>query len=266
MDKDLSKTLFRSAGVTTADWLMAPATEDQVESVMGWPVIVKPCNLGSSAGVSTAASPADLVAGVLRVFEYDVEALIEPFIKNRLEVNVAVAGLDVPVAGSVAFDGEQLPRDEPALREYRRTVGTVFQAYNLFPHLTALENLLLPLMHVHGLTDLESRSGYATTEHGGHISVTEALKLAAEAKVIPVRFSDSGGILCVLRGREGLQVLSQVRDSEGRPAWLRATGVAPVDQPAADAYVERQVKRDPDLWVVEFDAPDLQPPFEARVV
>jgi hypothetical protein len=26
------------------------------------------------------------------------------------------------------------------------------------------------------------------------------------------------------------------------------------------------VQRDPDLWVVEFDAPDLQPPFEARVV
>ena len=77
---------------------------------------------------------------------------------------------------------------------------------------------------------------------------------------------DSGGILCVLRGREGLLVLSQIRDAEGRPAWLRATGPAPVDQEAADAYVERQVKRDPDLWVVEFDAPDLKPPFEGRLV
>ena len=57
-------------------------------------MIVKPCNLGSSAGVSTAASPSELIAGVLRVFEYDVEALIEPFITNRLEMNVAVAGLD----------------------------------------------------------------------------------------------------------------------------------------------------------------------------
>ena len=35
---------------------------------------------------------------MLKVFEYDVEALIEPFIKNRLELNVAVAGLDEPVA------------------------------------------------------------------------------------------------------------------------------------------------------------------------
>ena len=77
---------------------------------------------------------------------------------------------------------------------------------------------------------------------------------------------DSGGILCVLRGRDGVQILSQIRDAEGRPAWLRATGPASVDQDAADAYVARQVQRDPDLWVIEFDAPDFQPPFEARLV
>ncbi|WP_203073581.1 DUF1491 family protein [Falsiroseomonas ponticola] len=77
---------------------------------------------------------------------------------------------------------------------------------------------------------------------------------------------DSGGILCVLRGREGIVVLSQVRDAEGRPAWLRGTGPAPVDDEAADAYVARQVKRDPDLWVVEFDAPDLKTPFEATIL
>jgi hypothetical protein len=77
---------------------------------------------------------------------------------------------------------------------------------------------------------------------------------------------DSGGILCVLRGREGLVVLSQVRDAEGRPAWMRGTGAAPVAQDQADSYVERQVRRDPDLWVIELDAPDLQPPFEARMI
>ena len=77
---------------------------------------------------------------------------------------------------------------------------------------------------------------------------------------------DSGGILCVMRGRGGVQVLSQIRDAEGRPAWLRATGPGAVDQETADSYVARQVQRDPDLWVVEFDAPDLQPPFEARIV
>lgn len=77
---------------------------------------------------------------------------------------------------------------------------------------------------------------------------------------------DAGGILCLLRGREGCIVLSQTRDAEGQPAWMRGTGKNPVPESEADAYVERQVKRDPDLWVLEFDAPDLLPPFEARIL
>jgi hypothetical protein len=77
---------------------------------------------------------------------------------------------------------------------------------------------------------------------------------------------DSGGILCVLRGRAGQVVLSQARDAEGRPAWIRGTGPGAVPEADANAYVERQVKRDPDLWVVEFEAPDLLPPFEARLI
>src|SRR6185312_264329 len=67
---------------------------------------------------------------------------------------------------------------------------------------------------------------------------------------------DSGGVLLVLRGREGFSVLSQVRAADGALAWMRATGAALVDQAAVDAYVARQVKYDPDIWVLEFEAPD----------
>lgn len=77
---------------------------------------------------------------------------------------------------------------------------------------------------------------------------------------------DSGGILVVLRAAEGASVLAQARDAEGRPAWVRGTGEAPADQATVDAYLARQVKRDPDVWVIEIDAPDLLPPFEARLV
>jgi hypothetical protein len=77
---------------------------------------------------------------------------------------------------------------------------------------------------------------------------------------------DAGGVLVVLRGRDGLCVLSQMRTDDGALAWLRATGAAPVDQAAADAHVARQVRFDPDIWVLEFDAPDMIPPFEAKLV
>ena len=78
--------------------------------------------------------------------------------------------------------------------------------------------------------------------------------------------ADAGGVLVVLRGQAGLCVLSQVRAASGEMGWLRATGPGPVEQATADAYVARQVRVDPDLWVIEFESPDLLPPFEARLV
>ncbi len=78
--------------------------------------------------------------------------------------------------------------------------------------------------------------------------------------------ADAGGVLVVLRHDKEISVLSQVRSGEGDLAWLRATGAAPVDQETADTYIARQVKYDPDLWVIEFEAPDLLPPFEAKLV
>ena len=78
--------------------------------------------------------------------------------------------------------------------------------------------------------------------------------------------ADSGGVLAVLRGRDGLVVLTQVRNADGALAWMRGTGAAPVDQAAVDSYVARQVRFDPDIWVLEFEAPDLLPPFEAKLV
>ncbi|MGH7155262.1 MAG: DUF1491 family protein [Acetobacteraceae bacterium] len=77
---------------------------------------------------------------------------------------------------------------------------------------------------------------------------------------------DAGGILVVLHGRNGMAVLSQIRAADGSAAWMRATGADAVNQEAVDAYIARQVRIDPDLWVLEFEAPNLLPPFEARVV
>jgi hypothetical protein len=61
-------------------------------------------------------------------------------------------------------------------------------------------------------------------------------------------------------------VLSQFRDMDGDMAWMRATGPEPVNEAATDAYVNKQISYDPDLWVVEFDAADYLPPFEGKII
>lgn len=100
--------------------------------------------------------------------------------------------------------------------------------------------------------------------------VQMALRLGAQSgrfgTVVRRGDADAGGVLVMLRGRGGVSVLSQVRGAGGEAAWMRGTGPAEVDEAAADAYVERQVRFDPDLWVLEFEAPDLLPPFEARII
>jgi hypothetical protein len=51
------------------------------------------------------------------------------------------------------------------------------------------------------LTDLERRAGRATTHHGGTLSIAEALRLAADGKVLPAILNDAGGILAYGTGR-----------------------------------------------------------------
>jgi len=60
-----------------------------------------------------------------------------------------LAGLEIPDCGTVELNSEAIQFEESALLRHRRTVGVVFQAFNLFPHLTALENIVLPLEKVH---------------------------------------------------------------------------------------------------------------------
>lgn len=56
-----------------------------------------------------------------------------------------IAGLEKPDEGRILIDGQEI---DP--QSHRRSVGVVFQQFNLFPHLTALENITYPLIYVHG--------------------------------------------------------------------------------------------------------------------
>lgn len=91
MDKDLSKKLFRTAGVQTADWLMAPATVAEVEQAFGFPVVVKPSKQGSTVGLSVVKKPEQLEAAITEAWRYDDEVMVEKFIAGR-ELTVGILG------------------------------------------------------------------------------------------------------------------------------------------------------------------------------
>jgi polar amino acid transport system ATP-binding protein len=67
-----------------------------------------------------------------------------------------IAGLEFPDSGGVEINGDRVAFAEEKLLAHRRTIGTVFQAFNLFPHLTALENITLPLEKAHRLPQVEA--------------------------------------------------------------------------------------------------------------
>jgi D-alanine-D-alanine ligase len=105
MDKDLSKRLFRAAGVPTADWLMAPVPQEEVARVLGWPVAVKPNKQGSTVGLSIVRSAAQFPGAIELARRHDDEVMIERFVPGR-ELTVGVLeGEALPV-------GEIIPKGE----------------------------------------------------------------------------------------------------------------------------------------------------------
>jgi polar amino acid transport system ATP-binding protein len=127
--------------------------------------------------------------GEHRVFEHfsgtltfeHVLALVGPSGGGKSTLLRIVAGLEIPDSGAISIDGVPIPRSETELRAYRRKIAVVFQAFNLFPHLSALENVVLPLREVHGM------SAAAAAARAGE--VLERFQLAAHAGKRPAALS-----------------------------------------------------------------------------
>ena len=142
MDKDLSKHLFRAAGVPTADWRMAPLTgdgrratgdggfADEVERELRLPVIVKPSKQGSTVGLSIVREIGKLWESIEEAAKFDDEVMVEQFIPGR-ELTVGILGDEaLPV-------GEIIPVHEIYDYECKYTAG---MAREIFPaDLTAEE-------------------------------------------------------------------------------------------------------------------------------
>src|SRR5690606_32258975 len=99
MDKDLSKRLFRSAGVPTAEWRMLtqgtairwrePGYASETFAALGAKVVVKPSKQGSTVGLSIIEDPAALADAVALAFAHDDEVMLEAFVPGR-ELTVGV--------------------------------------------------------------------------------------------------------------------------------------------------------------------------------
>ena len=65
--------------------------------------------------------------------------------------------LEAHEAGEIIVDGVTLTTSQESLDKIRGTVGMVFQQFNLFPHLTVIENLTLGPRRVLGLSEVEAK-------------------------------------------------------------------------------------------------------------
>lgn len=79
-------------------------------------------------------------------------ALIGPSGGGKSTLLRHLGGLETADAGHIEINGASLPAGERERRAYRRRNGFLFQSYNLFPHLTAMQNIVLPLVEVHAKT------------------------------------------------------------------------------------------------------------------
>ncbi|MCY3842880.1 MAG: D-alanine--D-alanine ligase [Acidobacteria bacterium] len=115
MDKAVAKTLIAARGlpqvdhcvVAGPDWDADPGrVAARVEAALPYPVFVKPCNLGSSIGVSRAADRGELRRALARAREFDRKLLVEGAVADAREIECAVLGNDAP---EVSVPGEIVP-------------------------------------------------------------------------------------------------------------------------------------------------------------
>jgi polar amino acid transport system ATP-binding protein len=116
-------------------------------------------------------------------FDDDIStlAIIGPSGGGKSTLLRIIGGLLPPSSGTMLVDGHPLVFEEKVLISYRAQMGFVFQRGGLFHHLTARENIALPLRVVHGMS--------AQAAHGRADTLLERFGLNAEREKRPVQLS-----------------------------------------------------------------------------
>lgn len=85
MDKDMTKKVLKSQGILTGKWINVKSI-DEIDygkiDALGYPVVVKPNNGGSSVATSIIKKKEDIKAAVIEALKYDNEVMMEEYIKG----------------------------------------------------------------------------------------------------------------------------------------------------------------------------------------
>ncbi|MES2476035.1 MAG: amino acid ABC transporter ATP-binding protein [Verrucomicrobiota bacterium] len=103
-------------------------------------------------GKTTALDALNLTVASSRVL-----VLIGPSGGGKSTLLRVLGGLETADSGTAFINDRRLTAEAAALQAYRRRNGFLFQQFNLFPHLTALRNIVLPLEKVHGHSPAKAR-------------------------------------------------------------------------------------------------------------
>ena len=115
----------------------------------------------------------------LSVAEGEVVAIIGRSGSGKSTLLRCINGLETIDGGHITADGVKV--QPSTLRAVRRSVGMIFQSFNLFPHLSALENVALPQMVINRTPREEARANAAR--------LLERVQLSARADAYPSRLS-----------------------------------------------------------------------------
>ena len=129
MDKVQTKRVLTAAGLAQCAWREVrrvdferdPAAVQQALAPLGWPVFIKPANLGSSVGITKAGDDEQLARGLRLAARYDRRLIVEAAVPNAREIEVSVLGNDEPEA---SVCGEIVPSSDFYDFEAKYVLGT----------------------------------------------------------------------------------------------------------------------------------------------
>lgn len=126
--------------------------------------------------------PLEVLRGIdCSISKGEVLCLIGPSGSGKSTFLRCINQMETPSNGTISFQGETIDSKPTAIRKLRSEIGMVFQHFNLFPHLTVLQNITLAPMRVRGESSKEAEN-FA-------FSLLEQVGLHSKANAYPSKLS-----------------------------------------------------------------------------